>query len=87
MLTQNDHELLMEPSSLAEVLSATTSLSRHKAAGADGLSKYFIKDYQALLASALVTIGNDILQGQTPPVSFLEELIIPLWKKANSRMQ
>ena len=84
MLTQNDNELLMEPFSLAEVLQAIASLSRHKAAGADGLSNDFIKDFQALLAPALVTIGNDILQGRTPPASFLEGLIIPLRKKGDS---
>ena len=38
MLTQNDNKLLMEPFSLAEVLQAIASLSRHKAAGTDGLS-------------------------------------------------
>ena len=46
----------MEPFSLAEVLQVTASLSRHKAAGADGLNNGFINDYQALLARALVTI-------------------------------
>ena len=56
MLTPNDNELLMEHFSLAEVLQATTSLSRHKTAGADGLNNDFIKDYQALVAPALVTI-------------------------------
>ena len=58
MLTQNDNELLMEPFSLAEVLQAIASLSRHKAAGEDGLSNDFIKDFQELLAPALVTIGT-----------------------------
>ena len=84
MLTQNDNELLMDPFLLAEVLQATALLSRHKAAGEDGLSNDFIKDFQALLAPALVTIGNDILQGRTPPDFFLEGLIIPLRKKGDS---
>ena len=80
------HPLLCaKPFSLAEVFQATASLSRHKAAGADGLNNDFIKDYQALLAPALVTIGNDILQGRMPSASFLEELIIPLRKKGDSK--
>ena len=80
MLTQNDNELLMDPFLLAEVLQSTALLSRHKAAGADGLNNDFIKDFQALLAPALFTIGNDILQGRTPPASFLKRQIIPLQK-------
>ena len=58
MLTQNDNELLMEPFLFAEVVQATGSLSQHKAADADGLSNDFIKDFQELLAPALVTIGT-----------------------------
>ena len=42
MLTQNDNELFMDPFSLAEVLPVTTSLSRHKAAGANELNNDFI---------------------------------------------
>ena len=84
MLTQNDNELLMDPFLLAEVLQATALLSRHKAAGEDGLSNDFIKDFQALLAPALVTIGNDILQERTPPASFLKRQIIPLQKNGDS---
>ena len=74
-------KLLMESFSLAEALQTTASLSRHKKDGADGLDNDCIKDYQALLAPALVTIGSDILQGRAPPASFLEGLIIPLQKK------
>ena len=74
----------MEPFSLAEVLQATASLSRHKVAGADGLNNDFIKDHQALLAPALATIGNYILQGRTPPASFLEGLIILLRNNKDS---
>ena len=83
IFTQNDNELFMEPFLLAEVLQAITSLFRHKAAGENGLNNEFIKDCQALLVTALVSIRNDILQARTPPASFLKGLIIPLRKKGD----
>ena len=79
-----DNARLMMPKSLSEVMTAIRALDRRKAAGPDGLNNDFLKDFQALLASALVTIGNELLQGRTPPHSFLECLIIPLRKKSDS---
>ena len=77
IFTQNDNELFKEPFLLAKVLQAITSLFRHKAAGENGLNYEFIKDCQALLAPALVSMGR------TPPASFLKGLIIPLRKKGD----
>ena len=76
ILSQADNGVLMSPFSLLEVIQA-----RHKAAGPDGLNNDFLKDYQALHAPTLVTIGNELLHGRSPPASFLEGLIIPLRKR------
>ena len=84
VLSPEDNARLMMPISLSEVMTAIRALDRHKAAGPDGLNNDFLKDFQALLAPALVTIGNELLQGRTPPHSFLEGLIIPLRKKGDS---
>ena len=51
----------MDHITLDEVLAAIASLNRHKAAGSDGINNDFLKDFQALLAPALVNIGNKII--------------------------
>jgi hypothetical protein len=73
-----------EPITSDEVIEAIAALSRHKAAGGDGLNNDFFKDHQAPLVSAMVAIGNKLLQGGEPPKSFLEGLILPLRKKGDS---
>jgi hypothetical protein len=75
---------LIQPITSEEVIQAIAALSRHKAAGGDGLNNDFFKDHQALLVNAMVAIGNELLQGAEPPASFLEGLIIPLRKKGDS---
>jgi hypothetical protein len=74
----------MNSISSKEVIKAIASLSRHKAAGGNGLNNDFYKDHQALLVEAMVTIGNKLLQGGEPPKSFLEGLILPLRKNGDS---
>ena len=84
VLSRTDNARLMMPITLTLVITAITVLDRHKAAGPDGLNNDFLKDFQALLGPALVTIGNELLQNRAPPKSFLEGLIIPLQKKGDS---
>ena len=83
-LSGDDNMAIFSCVTEAEVLTAVTSLSRHKAAGPDGLNNDFYKYTPALLVSALVAISNQILEGADPPPSFLEALIIPLRKKGDS---
>jgi hypothetical protein len=78
---QNDD--LMKPITEEEVIEAIAALNS-KAAGADGLNNDFFKDAQSLLVPAMVAIGNEILKGSEPPLSFLERIIIPLRKKGDS---
>ena len=83
-LTSVHNMSLLHPLSLAKVDTAITGLNRHKAAGPDGLNNDFYKDYQAILAPAMVIIGNELLQGRDPPPSFVEGFIILLRKKGDS---
>ena len=83
-LTSVHNNSLLQPVSLAEVVTAITGLNWHKAAGPDGLNIDFYKDNQAILAPAMVITENELLQGRDPPPSFLEGLIIPLRKKGDS---
>lgn len=76
--------LLMKEITKDEVKVAIDALNRHKAAGGDGLNNDFFKDTQALLVPAIVAIGDKVLQGGDPPLSFLQGLIIPLRKKGDS---
>ena len=66
------------------MVAAIAGLHRHKAAGRDGPNNDFYKDNQALLAPAMVILGNELLNGKDPPPSFLEGLIIPLRRKGDS---
>lgn len=60
---------------------ALRSLKRRKAGGPDGLNSDFYKDFEDKLIQDLCTASNAILQGDEPPRSFLEAVIIPLRKK------
>ena len=84
VLSVDANALLMDHITLDEVLATIALLNSHKAAGSDGINNEFL-NFQALLAPALVNIGNELLQGSTPPASFLEGLIIPLRKKGDSK--
>ncbi|KAG1698206.1 hypothetical protein DVH05_015196 [Phytophthora capsici] len=80
-ISDQQNMLLMKEITKDEVIVAIDALNRHKAAGGDGLNNDFFKDMQALLVLAMVAIGNKLLQGGDPPLSFLQDLIIPLRKK------
>jgi exonuclease III len=83
-ISQQQNDSLMCEITEDEVIEAVTALNRNKAAGADGLNNDFFKDAQSLLVPIMVTIGNEMLKGGEPPLSFLEGLIIPLRKKGDS---
>ena len=50
---------MLQPIRLNEVVAAIAGLYRHKAAGRDGLNNDFYKDNQALLAPAIIILGNE----------------------------
>ena len=75
----------MKAISSNEVITAIEGLNRHKAAGTGGLNKDFFKDTQAVMAPAMVAIGNELLRGGQPLPSFLERLIFPLRKQGDSQ--
>ena len=83
-LTSVHNNSLLQPVSLAGVVTAITGFNLHKAAGPDGLNNDSYKDTQAILAPAMVIIGNELLQGRDPPPSFVEGFIILLRKKGDS---
>ena len=83
-MTLIENSSLLQPICLDDVVAAIAGLHRHKAAGPDGLNNDFYKDNQAILAPAMVILGNELLNGKDPPPSFLEGLIIPLRKKGDS---
>ena len=71
-VTQAANVHLMQEITLDEVIQAINALNGHKVAGADGLNNDLVKDTQALMAPALVTLGNELIGGGDPPTSFLE---------------
>lgn len=52
------------------VIQSIADLNRHKAAGGDGLNNDFFKENQAELVPAMVAIGNALIKGGEPLVSF-----------------
>ena len=84
ILSANVNALLLADITLEEVLVAITLINRHKATGPDELNDDFLKDFQVLLAPALVNITN-YCRDALPPASFLEGLIIPIRKRGYSQ--
>ena len=80
-LTALDNGRLLRLITEAEVFSSAHRVSRHKAAGEDGLNSDLFKDTSELLVSALVIISNEVLNDANVPPSFLAALIIPQRKK------
>eukprot|EP00644_Phytophthora_capsici_P008774 jgi/Phyca11/131860/e_gw1.118.5.1 len=67
-----------------DLLEAINGLQRHKAAGADGLNNDFYLDLAPVMVPRLAVVCNEILQGQAPPESFLQAVVVPLRKKGDS---
>ena len=57
-----DNGIRMTTISLNEVITAIKDLNRHKAAGTDGINNDFSEDTQAVMAPAMVAMGNELLR-------------------------
>jgi hypothetical protein len=82
-LTDADAAALLAPITAEEVHSAINGLGSHKAAGPDRLSNDFYKDWSDLIVPSLVTAFTAILDGDPPPASFAEAIIVPIPKSGD----
>ena len=79
----DDNARLMEEIQIEEVQQAIRSLHRGKAAGSDGLTNDFYKDFSNCVGEPLKKLFNDILKGYALPKSFTEAIILPLSKQGD----
>ncbi|OWZ11839.1 Reverse transcriptase precursor [Phytophthora megakarya] len=83
-VTDEHNAALTAAMDVYEVVESIRALNREKAAGPDGLNNDFYIDMEDVMAPILTRVGNAILNGERPPQTFLEGLIIPLRKKGDS---
>lgn len=83
-VTTVQNETLMAAIEEEDVEWAIRRIERRNAAGHDGLGNDFYQDFAEMVVGPLTKLFNAILEGVTPPQSFLKAVVIPLRKKCDS---